>query len=296
MTALPAVDPAQDRARDGSAQQRSSLRALLENQSIEITPAQAGDTGLADYLPQGSRVFVPWLPGADEDATIIAAIELRHQGKTPVPHITVRRIRNLASLGNLLRCLHDEAGVDEVLIVGGDVAAPKGPFEAAVDVLESDVLLANGISRVGVGGYPEGHPAISDPDLFNALLRKPAVADGLEAFVVTQFAFTAAPVIAWLEYVRAAGLRLPVHVGVPGPARIGTLMRYARMCGVSSSMKMFVRHGRGLASTACVSNPNRMVRDLAGYCAEHPDSGMGPVHLYPFGGLTRTADWVSKLY
>ena len=199
---------------------------------------------------------------------------------------------------NLLRCLHDEAGVDEVLIVGGDVATPKGPFEAAVDVLESGVLLANGISRVGVGGYPEGHPAISDPDLLNALLRKQAVADaaGLEAFVVTQFAFTAAPVIAWLEYVRAAGLRLPVHVGVPGPARIGTLMRYARMCGVSSSMKMFVRHGRGLASTARVSKPNRMVRDPAGYCAEHPDSGMGPVHLYPFGGLTRTADWVSKLY
>tara|TARA_B100000676_G_scaffold290517_1_gene324076 strand:+ start:702 stop:1043 length:342 start_codon:yes stop_codon:yes gene_type:complete len=113
---------------------------------------------------------------------------------------------------------------------------------------------------------------------------------------VTQFAFTAVPVIAWLEYVRAAGLRLPVHGGVPGPARIGTLMRYARMCGVSSSMKMFVRHGRGLASTARVSKPNRMVRDLAGYCAEHPDPGMGPVHLYPFGGLTRTADWVSKLY
>lgn len=295
--ALSTVDPIQEREAGMRALAPDALGALLDDHSVEVTPAQVSGGDVDRFLAPGTRVFVPWLPGAAADATVAAAVELRERGMVPVPHVAARAVPDTVSLGRLLRRLRSEAAVDRLLVVGGDVASPTGPFDSALRVLETDLLSEHGIARVGIGGYPEGHPRVSGDELLDALLRKQdrAARAGLDAVVVTQFAFAAAPVIDWLRRARAAGVRLPVHVGVPGPARVGALMHYARMCGIGPSMKLLLRHGKGLAGAARVANASRMVLDLAAYAAERPDAGLGPLHVYPFGGLKRAADWIESL-
>lgn len=287
------------RGRDGEAHLRGpdGLRALLENRSIEVTPAQATDATVNQFLARETRVFVPWLPGAVVDETIAAAVALRERGMVPVPHIAARGIPDTGSLDRLLRRLRSEAAVDQLLVIGGDVASPRGPFVSALQLLETGLLSEHHITHVGIGGYPEGHPHVSDGELLDALIRKQdhSVRAGLNVFVITQFAFGAAPVIDWLRRVRAYGVRLPVHVGVPGPARVGTLMRYAKMCGIGPSMRLLLRHGKGFASAARVADSSRMVLDLAAYAAAHPEVGLGSLHIYPFGGLKRTSGWIESL-
>ena len=297
MTALLEVDPIPIPGGGEDATYRQSRHDLIDGLSMEVTPGLTRGTQVMKCLPQGTRAFIPWLPGASSDEIVVTAAHLRGQDMTPIPHVAARKMWSRAVLDRLLRDLHTAAAVDQLLIIGGDVAEPEGEFDCALEVLQSGALPDRGITRVGVGGYPEGHPHVSDAALLDALLQKQdyAARSGLEMFVVTQFAFSAAPVVAWLERVRAAGLVLPVHVGVPGPARIGTLMRYAKMCGVGSSMKMLLRHGKGLASTTRVATPSRMVRDLVAYHADQPESGLGPLHIYPFGGLKRTAAWIEDL-
>lgn len=295
--ALSTVDPIQEREAGMRAPAPDALGALLDDHSVEVTPAQVAGGDVDRFLARGARVFVPWLPGAAADATVAAAVELRERGMVPVPHVAARAVPDTVSLGRLLRRLRSEAAVDRLLVVGGDVASPTGPFDSALRVLETDLLSEHGIACVGIGGYPEGHPRVSGDELLDALLRKQdrAARAGLDAVVITQFAFAAAPVVDWLRRARAAGVRLPVHVGVPGPARVGALMHYARMCGIGPSMKLLLRHGKGLAGAARVANASRMVLDLAAYAAERPDAGLGPLHVYPFGGLKRAAEWIESL-
>ena len=296
MTALLAVDPmSDDDARE--APRRHALHDLVGGLSMEVAPGLIHDARSAECLPGGTCAFIPWLPRAHPQDTIDAAVRLRELGVVPVPHLAARRMRDRASLDDLLGRLRAEAEVDQLLVIGGDVATPEGEFRSTLEILEADVLPSHGITRVGVGGYPEGHPHISDNALLDVLLRKQdhAARAGIDMFVTTQFAFSAAPVVSWLEHARAAGLRLPVHVGVPGPARVGTLLRYAKLCGIGPSMKMLLRHGKGLTSLARVSTPSRIVLDLAEYRAARPDCGMGPLHIYPFGGLVRAVAWLDDL-
>ncbi len=297
MAALLALDPVRERDGEDWTPEPDALRALLRNRSVEVTPTVASGAAAARSLAPGTRVFVPWLPGATADETAAAAAGLRERGMVPVPHVAARHLPDTASLDRLLRRLRSEAAVDRILLVGGDVPAPKGPFESALRVLETDLLPEHGIARAGIGGYPEGHPRISGGELLDALLRKQdrAAQAGLDLFVVTQFVFGAAPVIGWLRRMRPAGLRLPVHVGVPGPARIGTLLRYGKMCGIGPSVRLLLRHGRGLAGAARVADSSRMVLDLAAYAAAHPEAGLGALHIYPFGGLERAARWIGSL-
>lgn len=296
--ALFSMNPTREREEEEPrAPAADALGALLDDHSVEVTPAQVSAGGVDRFLARGTRVFIPWLPGAAADGTVAAAAELRERGMVPVPHVAARAMPDTGSLDRLLRRLRSEAAVDRILVVGGDVASPEGPFDSALGVLETDLLSEHGIARAGIGGYPEGHPRVSDDELLDALLRKQdrATQAGLDAFVVTQFAFDAAPVIDWLRRARAAGVRLPVHVGVPGPARVGALMHYAKMCGAGPSMRLLLRHGRGLAGASRVANASRTVLDLAAYAAAHPDAGLGPLHVYPFGGLKRAADWTEGL-
>jgi methylenetetrahydrofolate reductase (NADPH) len=67
----------------------------------------------------------------------------------------------------------------------------------------------------------------------------------IEGFIATQFLFNAEPVAAWARDLRAEGIDLPIHVGVPGPATIKTLVKYAAMCGVGNSARFIRKQARG---------------------------------------------------
>jgi len=188
--------------------------------------------------------------------------------------------------------LADEAGVRRVLVVAGDFAVPVGPFHAAIEVIESGLLHARGITEVGIAGYPDGHPRLAAIDLDRALAAKveAAAETGLAVHIVTQFGFSAPAILSWIARLRDQGIDLPVRIGLAGPATLSGLMRYARICGVTASAQGLVRH-TGLAKHLFgMVTPDTVLRPLAESAA-----ALGEVspHVFSFGGLAAATRWVA---
>ncbi|HDS1149156.1 TPA: methylenetetrahydrofolate reductase, partial [Stenotrophomonas maltophilia] len=117
-------------------------------------------------------------------------------------------------------------------------------------------------------------------------------ARGMAPSIVTQFAFDADLVLAWLEALRARGITVPVLVGVPGPASIPRLLRYAAMCGVGASASMLARYGVSIGRLLGTAGPEVFVdRLVQGLTDAH---GEVSPHLFPFGGIAPSLEWVER--
>jgi methylenetetrahydrofolate reductase (NADPH) len=214
----------------------------------------------------------------------------------PVPHIVARRTESAAVLDDFLNRLVGEAGVTRVLCVAGDISAPEGEFESALQILERGFFEKHGIRKIGVAGHPEGHKQVSDDALRDAVVRKNAYAQktGADVRLVTQFSFVADPVIEWDKSIASIN-RLPIYIGLPGLAKATTLLKYAVDCGVGPSLAAFSKHAGQLTKLLTVSAPDEQLVALAQYKAANPQTKITGLHFFPFGGLKRTADWLKKL-
>ena len=273
---------------------RQQIIDLVQDFTIETTPGSA--TKIHDYrdhLRPGTKVAVTFLPGSDFADTLATATRLKDEGFEPMPHFAARSIPSRSALENYLRALRDDVGVKHAVALAGAVASPLGPFESSMDILETGLFDAYGIKSIGVAGHPEGSPDISSTDLLKALAWKNAFAERSDAelYIATQFCFEAAPIIAWDRAMREAGNRLPIHIGVPGLATIKTLINHAKACGVGPSMRFLTRQTRNVARLMTVNAPDKLLLDLARYKAMDPDCGIAKVHMYPLGGLRRSAAW-----
>ena len=274
------------------------LAAFLDGCSVETNPRAASRiASFRDYLRAGTAVYITYLRGADPLDAVPLARRLGDEAMIPVPHVAVRSIPDRGRLEDLLARLSGEAGVDQVLLIGGDFDPARGPFESTMGILETGLMDRFGIRRIGVAGHPEGNRAIGEAGLGDALAWKNAYArrSDAELYIVTQFAFDAHPVIEWERRIRRAGNRLPIHVGVPGPASVGTLLGYARTCGIGASVRVLSRRAGGLARLALQETPDRMLAELARYRATERGCGIVRAHVFPFGGLARTSEWLRGL-
>jgi methylenetetrahydrofolate reductase (NADPH) len=272
------------------------LRDLAGEASVEVAPRQIlAATPLGSLLPAGTRVYVPFLPRAEWAATVDACRALVAQGFVAVSHLPARAVASHAQLDEHLASLR-EAGVEAVLLIAGDRATPSGPFRDTLEILDSGMLESNGIKRFGVAGHPEGHPVASAAALDRALKLKLEYArmTASSMWIVSQFAFDSGRVIAWLERLRSKGFQLPVHVGVPGPSSLKTLVAYAAYCGVEASARVLVRRP-GAARLLARWTPDGLVQDLAHYRLTHPESLLHGVHLFSFGGIEQSAQWLRDL-
>ena len=274
----------------------SETLSLLGDASIEIT---ARDHEHLDRLGRGfapgTPVSITFLPGESLADRVAAAQRVRAAGFTPVPHISARRLQSNAELEDFVAALVDAAAVDRVFVVGGDLAAPAGPFTDALGVIQAGVLAFHGIEQIGIAGYPEGHPGIADAALTAAMRDKLAAirAAGHSAWIATQFSFDAAPVLAWLARLRAEGVAECVRIGVPGPASVKTLLRFAARCGVGVSAKVMSKYGLSLTQLLGTAGPDALIEALTAQW-EPGVHGDVRLHFYPFGGLGKTADWVAR--
>ncbi|HXV24526.1 MAG TPA: methylenetetrahydrofolate reductase [Alphaproteobacteria bacterium] len=248
-------------------------------------------------MPAGAHVSVTFLPGTDYHETVAVAARLRVEGMAPVPHISARSIPDLPALEAYLRALRSEALVDQVLAIGGGLSKPVGCFDSSLQLLETGLFEKYGIRKIGIAGHPEGTPDIAPAELEKVLRRKAsyAYATGAQMYLVTQFCFEAGPVIRWIERLRAIGIGLPVRIGVPGPASIKTLLRYAQECGIGPSMRVLTRQARNVAKLLTVQTPDRLLADLAEFQAADPEQQLRGVHLYPFGGFAKTCAWFTSV-
>jgi methylenetetrahydrofolate reductase (NADPH) len=275
----------------------AASRQLVRGFSIEATPRQLAAAGpLTDLLPPGTEIYVPYLPRSAPGETVRACRQLTAEGFRPVPHVSARAMVTRAKLDLHLARLA-EAGASMLLLIAGDRRRPAGPFRSTLDVLETGLLRAHGFNGVGVAGHPEGHPAADEPTLMRALHAKSAYArdTGSTLWVVTQFTFSAAPVIAWLHRIRSEGIDLPVRIGLPGPARPQTLLRYALQCGVGASSRMLTRRPDAVTRLLGRWTPDTMLPSLADHRAASAASTIAGIHVFPFGGLLKSIDFFTKL-
>ena len=270
------------------------LAHMVATYSIEMT-AKDGEAlrDAKDLIPAGTSVSITFLAGETAPARVAAARQARSYGFRPRPHISARRIASAAELESFLADLAREAQIDRAFVVAGDLAQPAGPYFDALAVIKSGLLGKYGVRNVGISGYPEGHPDFSGEKLWQALRDKhQALSDlGHSYDIITQFGFDAKPVLDWLEKLRQTGIVAPVRIGVPGPASVKTLLRFAARCGVGASASVMAKYGVSITKLLNTAGPDALIAELAGSIdpARH---GEVLLHFYPFGGLARTAQWV----
>ncbi len=271
-----------------------SIMGFMRDFTVETTPVSADK--ISDFrtiIRPGTVVYITCLPGSNYHDTIATAKRLRDEGFEPVPHIVARSIRSKAEFEDCLDRAASEAGVNRVLTIAGALDKPVGPYSDSMQLLETGMFDRFGIKTIGVAGHPEGCPEMSDEMILDALRWKNGFAERTDAslHLVTQFCFEAEPIVAWDKMLNGEGNRLPIRVGVPGIAKLSILLKYAVACGVGNSIRFLKKRASDLKFMLSAQAPDRLVRDLAAYADSDPDCGIEGVHMYPLGGLKKTAVW-----
>ena len=284
--AIPKIHPDWDRAPNPMAS---------DGYSLEMTAKDiAGLTEAAPLIAPGTPVAVTFLPGEEPQARVDAAKAVRALGFEPMPHFSARRIPSREAFESYLQAVVREAGVKRCFVIAGDPPSPEGPFEDSTSMIDTGAFERAGIQAIGIGGHPEGHPNMTEQQCWDVLAAKSAnIKDrGMAPLIVTQFAFDAERLLAWLKELRARGLDAPVRLGVPGPAGIKTLLRFAARCGVGASASVMSKYGLSITNLLGSAGPDKLVAALAAGLG--PEHGPVRLHFYPFGGLKRTAEWINE--
>lgn len=288
----PATPP---RAPDAEA---AALAALLDGYSIEVMPRTAA--AIADFralLPARTRVYVAHIAGTPIADMVATARRLSAQGFEVMPHVPARLVADAATLRDWLARYRGEADVRAALVLAGGVARPVGAFHSSMQLLETGAFDAAGFTRLHVAGHPEGNRDIdtdgSDRAVMDALRWKAAFAARTDARmgIATQFAFEAGPVVAWAARLAEEGIALPVHVGVAGPAKLQTLIRFSVACGVGASLRVLQRRARDVTKLVVPFAPTEFLADLAAARAAATPTNIAGVHFFPLGGIAATASW-----
>jgi len=274
------------------------IQKAASDWSIEVTPTGATKIeSFRDCLQPETTVNVTFLPGSDPMDTIAVAQRLHNDGMKPVPHLAARSLKDADQLDTLLSAFVEKAGVKEVLVIGGGVDTPVGQFSDSMQILSTGLIQRHGIRSIGVAGHPEGSPDISDDEIAEALAAKNAlaVAEGLDLYIETQFCFESDIVLDWEKRVRAAGNRLPIRIGIPGPATIKTLFRFAQISGIGPSMRFISKQARNVAKLMTVQSPHLLLDGLAEGMANDSECLIRHFHYYPFGGFAKTAAYAQAI-
>jgi methylenetetrahydrofolate reductase (NADPH) len=250
--------------------------------TVEIVPAHAEKidslTGLVN------EIFVTMIPGTDVRKVLDSIARVKTAGFRPVPHLAARSFASEQQLRHFCDGLRDHE-VEKVLVIAGGLSTAEGPFTNSLKVLQSAALQNAGISTVALAGHPEGNPV--DPASTKNLREKLTFLreQGTATEIVTQWSFSSDKVNAYLDEVRAIDPNLPVRIGVPGPASMKTLLKYAKICGVTAVAEVVKKQGLSLGRLLTTSNPSKFVQQV---------NGTPGFHLYPFGGLEKSAQWLQQ--
>ena len=250
---------------------------------------------IASLLPAGTPVYVNHLPRRELAHTLPALVALSEAGLEPVPHVAARRIASRAEAESFLRQAVRLASVRKVLLIGGDVVDPLGPYADAAAFMRDALLPQCGVEQVGLASYPEGHPRVASVRLAAALADKLALtrAQGLGVHIVTQFSFAPNRIVEHCADLARRAPDVPLYVGLPGPTSPRTLWRYAQRCGVSASLRALQAQGMGAVRLFTHVDPTDQLTALARHVHAGSANNVVGVHLYSFGGVATTAHWMN---
>jgi len=247
--------------------------------------------GIADevvaHVPAEIEVAVTSSPARGIEATLRLCEELAPAGFEVAPHLAARLIRDEEHLRDILERLR-AIGVRDVFAIAGDADVPAGKFGGATALLAAMTKLEHGIEKVGISGYPESHPFISDESTIQAMFDKEPFA----TYIVSQLCLDAGVIAWWIGAVRDRGVRLPIHIGVPGPIGSRRLLRIATRIGVGESTRFVRRHGGVLTRLLLRGRygPDSLIERLTPQLGD-PRGRIAGFHFYTFNEVATTERW-----
>ena len=273
---------------------RERIMDFVSRASTEITTHDAHlIPDLARALRPGTAVYVAHTPKATLEDVLRVSIDLQSSGLSAFPHIVARRLDSIYTLREAAGRLRD-AGIDQILVIAGDVDTPAGPFESSLDVIDSDVFSKAQFRTVAFAGHPEGHHAMDAGQLMDALRHKQnfALRTGVDVHITTQFGFNAETVYRWVRELSAQGVNLPVHVGLAGPTPAHKLLKFALKCGVGASLQAALRNPGAIGNMVAMSTtPEAIIMELVRLGAGSEIAQIVKPHFFTFGGAMACARW-----
>ena len=275
--------------------QNTQVTELLTNGSIELTGKYRHQIDqVRDLLPFGTDIYLSALPNRPLASNLDCIAAIRTAGFNPVPHIAARHIRSGNELRQFLDIVIQEHDVRKILLIGGDLSDPLGPYSDALALLKDGILMDAGICEIGIAGYPEGHPRIAGDIIQQSICDKIQAAreQGLGIFLLTQFSFAPGRIVDYCAKLARSIPGIPVYVGMAGPTSPVSLLSYARICGVSASLRALTGLGFKAARLVTRTEPDEQLTVLARYCAGRENCNVLGVHVFSFGGFVESVKWM----
>ena len=277
------------------------VKNFLNGYSIEVTPnAAAKIENFAEVLPVNTRIYIAHIEGTPFDEMLTTAKKITNEGFIPMPHFPARIIEDKDMLESWLSQYSGEANVQEALLIAGGSKEPAGVYDSSIQIIETELFDKYSFKRLHVAGHPEGNKDIdkdsTHTNVNKALSWKNEYAKRTDAqiAIATQFCFDSVAIIQWANSLIDMNIDLPVHIGIAGPAKLQTLIRYSIECGVGASMKVLQKRAKDITKLLLPYEPTSVISELAEYKSQNPDFNIEQVHFFPLGGTKTTANWVKE--
>jgi methylenetetrahydrofolate reductase (NADPH) len=277
------------------------VKNFLNGYSIEVTPnAAAKIENFAEVLPANTRIYIAHIEGTPFDEMLTTAKKITNEGFIPMPHFPARIIEDKDMLESWLSQYSGEANVQEALLIAGGSKEPAGVYDSSIQIIETELFDKYSFKRLHVAGHPEGNKDIdkdsTHTNVNKALSWKNEYAKRTDAqiAIATQFCFDSVAIIQWANNLIDMNIDLPVHIGIAGPAKLQTLIRYSIECGVGASMKVLQKRAKDLTKLLLPYEPTSVISELAEHKSQNPNFNIEQVHFFPLGGTKTTANWVKE--
>ena len=263
------------------------LAEFLRHPGYEVIPLEGAEESVVEHVPKDIALTVTASPGKGTLATLDLAERLVGHGFGVAPHLSARLIRDRTELAEILQRLRD-AGIRDAFVVAGDVEEPAGEFDGAVGLLRAMSEIGHDLDEVGITGYPESHPRISDEMTIRAMYDKAPYA----TYIISQICFDPEVTSDWARRVWRRGVKLPIRIGMPGFVNRQKLVRISAGIGLGESARFLKRQRNWLVQLLLPGgySPDRLIRGLKPGFTD-PESNVKGLHIYTFNEVEGTEAW-----
>ncbi len=277
------------------------LKDFLVDFSIEVMPRTASKIeSFKEILPQNTRVYIAHIEGVPIEEMIETAKRISDEGFAVMPHFPARIIKDHKTLEDWINRYQNDAGIEQALLLAGGVSNPHGDFTSSMQLVETELFEKYNFKHLHFAGHPEGNKDI-DPDnssknVDEALNWKQKFKErtNINLALTTQFCFEAGPVIEWADSLIKNGIDIPVHIGVAGPAKLQTLIKFSIACGVGPSLRVLQKRAKDVKKLLLPFEPNDFLETLAEHKKANPSFNITNVHFFPLGGINVNASWIKS--
>jgi len=279
----------------------NDLRYLLKGFSIEVMPKTASKiTNFNSILPKGTNVYIAHLEGTLISEMIETSRTLKQSGFNPIPHFPARIIPNKSTLEDWTN-KYSSIGVNKALLLAGSPKKQLGDYSNSMELLSTGLFDKHRFSEIFCAGHPEGNKDI-DPDgseenLMEALKWKQDFSKStkIKISITTQFCFDVKPIIEWEKRLSLAKIDLPINIGIAGPAKLQTMIKYAILCGVGPSIKILEKRAKDLTKLILPYTPKNFLTEIGNYKKVNKKTKIRSLHFFPLGGILNTTNFLNEI-